>query len=235
MRLPSPRCHWAAPAAQPLGATTTTTATGCPFRRCLLAERRRTAPWTRARPLRRAHRRCVLINKRNLAERSAARPCAQDAVTAGADALRRAAAAVRQLSLFSSNERADDVATADLKYLLVPFYLAEARPTPQRLARRSGRTLALAHPKLTRSRARCRCCCSRAARNAPALSPVRSGALRSRPCTGALTPCLPRSRRRRGAARAGVLSGAVRSVRPDSGAPALFEALALGHTLAQRA
>lgn len=42
-------------------------------------------------------------------------------------ALRGAGEGVRRLALFSSNEAADDVATGDLKYLLVPFYLAEAR------------------------------------------------------------------------------------------------------------
>ena len=45
----------------------------------------------------------------------------------GIAALRGAAEGVRRLALFSSNESADDVATGDLKYLLVPFYLAEAR------------------------------------------------------------------------------------------------------------
>jgi hypothetical protein len=42
-------------------------------------------------------------------------------------ALRAATEGVRRLALFSSNETVDDVATGDLKYLLVPFYLAEAR------------------------------------------------------------------------------------------------------------
>jgi immunoglobulin-binding protein 1 len=51
----------------------------------------------------------------------------QEAVARGVAALRMAAEAVSRLSLFSSNEAADDVATGDLKYLLVPFYLAEAR------------------------------------------------------------------------------------------------------------
>ena len=45
----------------------------------------------------------------------------------GIAALRGAAEGVRRLALFSSNESADDVATGDLKYMLVPFYLAEAR------------------------------------------------------------------------------------------------------------
>ena len=41
--------------------------------------------------------------------------------------LRRATEAVRQLGLFSRNEEADDVATGELKYLLLPLLLAEVR------------------------------------------------------------------------------------------------------------
>ena len=52
----------------------------------------------------------------------------------GVAALRAASAAVRRLALFSHNERVDDVATAELKYLLVPFMLAEVRLRRRRRA-----------------------------------------------------------------------------------------------------
>lgn len=52
----------------------------------------------------------------------------QSVCDVGVSALRAAAASVRRLSLFSANERVDDVGTSELKYLLVPFLLAEARP-----------------------------------------------------------------------------------------------------------
>jgi hypothetical protein len=58
----------------------------------------------------------------------------------GVATLRRATEAVRQLGLFSRNEEADDVATGELKYLLLPFLLAQVRnsrmcvrPTPDTL------------------------------------------------------------------------------------------------------
>ena len=41
--------------------------------------------------------------------------------------LRRATESVRQLGLFSRNEEADDVATGELKYLLLPLLLAQVR------------------------------------------------------------------------------------------------------------
>lgn len=72
-------------------------------------------------------------------------------------ALRHAAAAVRALGVFSRNERAEDVATGDLKYLLVPFLLAEVRPRALPSAPASPR----AHTSL------CSCwfsCASRSAR-----------------------------------------------------------------------
>jgi immunoglobulin-binding protein 1 len=46
---------------------------------------------------------------------------------------RRCAAEVRAAGLFSANEDAEDLATADVKYLLAPFFLAEllsAYPVP---------------------------------------------------------------------------------------------------------
>jgi TAP42-like family len=45
----------------------------------------------------------------------------------GVASLRQASNIARQLSLFSRNEEADDVATTDLKFLLLPFLLAQAR------------------------------------------------------------------------------------------------------------
>lgn len=47
---------------------------------------------------------------------------------------------VATLGLFSSNEQADDIATADLKYLLVPFLLGDmlSRSRTQDLHRRVG-------------------------------------------------------------------------------------------------
>lgn len=49
------------------------------------------------------------------------------AVAGGVRALRLAAAAARRLALFSPNECLDDVSTPQLKYLLTPYLLAEAR------------------------------------------------------------------------------------------------------------
>ncbi len=74
----------------------------------------------------------------------------QEALTAGVGALRAAAAAVQRLALFSSNETLDDVATADLKYLLVPFYLAEARATAHAAAHRAALVHPLTHALLAR-------------------------------------------------------------------------------------
>ncbi len=52
-------------------------------------------------------------------------PATQRLVARGAECLRAAAAAVDALALFSANEDRDDLATADIKYLLIPFYQAE--------------------------------------------------------------------------------------------------------------
>ena len=68
----------------------------------------------------------------------------------GIAALRGAAEGVRRLALFSSNESADDVATGDLKYMLVPFYLAEAR-APTRNAACRPRSACVAAPRRARA------------------------------------------------------------------------------------
>lgn len=52
-------------------------------------------------------------------------PATQRLVARGAECLRAAAAAVDALALFSPNEDRDDLATGDIKYLLIPFYQAE--------------------------------------------------------------------------------------------------------------
>ena len=49
----------------------------------------------------------------------------QDSVQRGIESLRAAWRAVRRLALFSRNETKDDLATAALKFLLIPFYLSE--------------------------------------------------------------------------------------------------------------
>ncbi|XP_008806428.1 PP2A regulatory subunit TAP46 [Phoenix dactylifera] len=49
----------------------------------------------------------------------------QETLRKGIEALRRCYEMVSKLGLFSSNETKDDVSTANLKYLLVPFYLGE--------------------------------------------------------------------------------------------------------------
>ncbi|KAG1346413.1 hypothetical protein COCNU_06G002420 [Cocos nucifera] len=49
----------------------------------------------------------------------------QETLRKGIEALRRCDEMVSKLGLFSSNETKDDVSTANLKYLLVPFYLGE--------------------------------------------------------------------------------------------------------------
>nr|XP_010924912.1 PP2A regulatory subunit TAP46 [Elaeis guineensis] len=49
----------------------------------------------------------------------------QETLMKGIEALRRCDEMVSKLGLFSSNETKDDVSTANLKYLLVPFYLGE--------------------------------------------------------------------------------------------------------------
>lgn len=49
----------------------------------------------------------------------------QDQLKNGIELLRRCDEMVSKLGLFSSNETVDDVSTANLKYILVPFYLGE--------------------------------------------------------------------------------------------------------------
>ncbi|NWS20316.1 IGBP1 protein, partial [Pachyramphus minor] len=57
------------------------------------------------------------------AESSSGAPAVQDKVRQGLDVLQRAAAMVAQLDLFSENEELDEVASADLKFLLLPALL----------------------------------------------------------------------------------------------------------------
>ncbi|NXJ68124.1 IGBP1 protein, partial [Rostratula benghalensis] len=57
------------------------------------------------------------------AEPSTGAPAVQDKVRQGLDALQRAAAMVAQLDLFSENEELEEIASADLKYLLLPALL----------------------------------------------------------------------------------------------------------------
>ncbi|XVE58356.1 hypothetical protein DITRI_Ditri04bG0163400 [Diplodiscus trichospermus] len=49
----------------------------------------------------------------------------QDLVKKGCEALGKCEDMISKLGLFSSNETKDDISTTNLKYLLVPFYLAE--------------------------------------------------------------------------------------------------------------
>ncbi|KAK6262508.1 hypothetical protein QUC31_008324 [Theobroma cacao] len=49
----------------------------------------------------------------------------QDLVKKGSDVLGKCEDMISKLGLFSSNETKDDISTTNLKYLLVPFYLAE--------------------------------------------------------------------------------------------------------------
>ncbi|VAI29916.1 unnamed protein product [Triticum turgidum subsp. durum] len=49
----------------------------------------------------------------------------QEGIRKGVDLLRRCDDMVSKLGLFSSNETKEDVSTANLKYLLVPYYLGE--------------------------------------------------------------------------------------------------------------
>lgn len=55
----------------------------------------------------------------------ASAPSTQRLVAEGAASLQAAAAAADTLALFSANEDRDDLATGDIKYLLIPFYQAE--------------------------------------------------------------------------------------------------------------
>ncbi|XP_061862502.1 immunoglobulin-binding protein 1 [Colius striatus] len=56
-------------------------------------------------------------------EPSSGAPAVQEKVRQGLDALRRAAAMVEQLELFSDNEELEEIASADLKYVLLPALL----------------------------------------------------------------------------------------------------------------
>ncbi|NWV14699.1 IGBP1 protein, partial [Ptilonorhynchus violaceus] len=56
-------------------------------------------------------------------EPSSGAPAVQDKVRQGLDALQRATAMVAQLELFSENEELEEVASADLKFLLLPALL----------------------------------------------------------------------------------------------------------------
>ncbi|KAG7016163.1 PP2A regulatory subunit TAP46 [Cucurbita argyrosperma subsp. argyrosperma] len=49
----------------------------------------------------------------------------QDVVRKGCDALRKCEDMIGKLGLFSANETKEDISTGNLKYILVPFYLAE--------------------------------------------------------------------------------------------------------------
>ncbi|MBA0788241.1 hypothetical protein Gotri_027529 [Gossypium trilobum] len=49
----------------------------------------------------------------------------QDLVKKGCEALGKCEDMISKLGLFSSNETKDDISTTNLKYILVPFYLAE--------------------------------------------------------------------------------------------------------------
>lgn len=51
--------------------------------------------------------------------------CDPDAVRKGCEVLERCEDMVGKLGLFSSNETKDDISTANLKYILVPYYLGE--------------------------------------------------------------------------------------------------------------
>jgi hypothetical protein len=137
-------------------------------------------------------------------------------------ALRAATEGVRRLALFSSNETVDDVATGDLKYLLVPFYLAEARMCacasllPSCCCAATGPARAL-------TRASRPCCVQLLAQSrAEERGPLVAGARRSKRCSagGACQPLTRAAPARlcRGAARAGLLPGAVRRVWPAPGA-----------------
>ncbi|NWZ71668.1 IGBP1 protein, partial [Acrocephalus arundinaceus] len=56
-------------------------------------------------------------------EPSSGAPAVQDKVRQGLDALQRAAAMVAELELFSENEELEEVASADLKFMLLPALL----------------------------------------------------------------------------------------------------------------
>ena len=62
---------------------------------------------------------------RQLDTAPASAPATQRLVAEGAACLRAAATVADALALFSANEDRDDLATGDIKYLLIPFYQAE--------------------------------------------------------------------------------------------------------------
>lgn len=62
---------------------------------------------------------------RQLGTAPASAPATQRLVAEGTACLQAAAAAADALALFSANEDRDDLATGDIKYLLIPFYQAE--------------------------------------------------------------------------------------------------------------
>ncbi|NXH22183.1 IGBP1 protein, partial [Bucco capensis] len=65
----------------------------------------------------------LLDEVENGAEPSTGAPAVQEKVRQGLDALQRATAMVAQLDLFSENEELEEIASADLKYLLLPALL----------------------------------------------------------------------------------------------------------------
>ncbi|XP_069723564.1 immunoglobulin-binding protein 1 isoform X2 [Phaenicophaeus curvirostris] len=69
-------------------------------------------------------------------EPSAAAPAVQEKVRQGLDALQRAADMVAQLELFSENEELEEIASADLKYLLLPALLGSLTLKQVDLSRR---------------------------------------------------------------------------------------------------
>ncbi|NXE29620.1 IGBP1 protein, partial [Ardeotis kori] len=70
------------------------------------------------------------------AEPSSGAPAVQEKVRQGLEALQRAAAMVAQLDLFSENEELEEIASADLKYLLLPALLGALTLKQVNLSRR---------------------------------------------------------------------------------------------------
>ncbi|NXU18923.1 IGBP1 protein, partial [Pardalotus punctatus] len=69
-------------------------------------------------------------------EPSSGAPAVQDKVRQGLDALQRATAMVAQLELFSENEELEEVASADLKFMLLPALLGSLTLKQVNLSRR---------------------------------------------------------------------------------------------------
>ncbi|GER46720.1 PP2A regulatory subunit TAP46 [Striga asiatica] len=59
----------------------------------------------------------------------------QDALTKGCELLSKCEEMIGKLGLFSANETKDDISTAKLKYLLVPYYLGELTEKMEKIAR----------------------------------------------------------------------------------------------------